>query len=197
VRFPNQLHSRLASTVASSQRLVQIAHQRLNTIGSQVNALQPGDWGELTLQGGWSSTGGHIPARSRIQQNGVSWLIGHIEGGTVTDGTVIGTLAAGFFNETYAHSFTVNAITGAQAASRSGATASFSVPYNNFSVTVSGGVWLAGPGEYAFVGQPITTATAVNLNTPTATIDTGGNITISNVPPEATQLSFSEFLPLI
>ena len=39
--FPNQLQDRLAKTIASTQRLVTNAHQRLNTIGSQVSALQP------------------------------------------------------------------------------------------------------------------------------------------------------------
>ena len=39
--FPSQLANRLASTVATTQRLVTTAHQRLNTVTSAVNALQP------------------------------------------------------------------------------------------------------------------------------------------------------------
>jgi hypothetical protein len=39
--FPSQLQDRLAKTIASTQRLVTNAHQRLNAIGSQVSALQP------------------------------------------------------------------------------------------------------------------------------------------------------------
>ena len=39
--FPSQLANRLAATVATTQRLVTTAHQRLNTVTSAVNALQP------------------------------------------------------------------------------------------------------------------------------------------------------------
>jgi hypothetical protein len=41
------------------------------------------------------------------------------------------------------------------------------------------------------------TTTAVNMNSPTITLSTSGQLTISNVDPSVTTLSFSELIPLI
>jgi hypothetical protein len=41
------------------------------------------------------------------------------------------------------------------------------------------------------------TATAVNMNSPTITLATSGQLTIQNVDPSVTTLSFSELIPLI
>ena len=119
--FPNQLANRAAATIAKTARLVTVAHVRLNTLGSQVSALTPGDWELLTLEAGWTSLPGYIPAQVRILQNGMSQLVGHIEGGTVTNGTVIGTLTSGYYNAVHAHSFTANVLAGAAAVSVAGA----------------------------------------------------------------------------
>jgi hypothetical protein len=118
--FPNQLANRAAATIAKTAKLVGTAHQRLNSIGSQVSALTPGSWQALTLEAGWSNVAGYIPAQVRIQQSGVALLVGHIEGGTTTDATVIATLASGYYNPVHAHSFTANVLAGASAVSVTG-----------------------------------------------------------------------------
>jgi hypothetical protein len=118
--FPSLLTNRAAAMISVTKQLVDTAHQRLNTLGSQVSALTPGDWELLTLQNGWSNLGGYIPAQVRILQNGMSQLVGHIAGGTVSNGTTIGTLTSGFYNSTHAHSFTANVLAGASAVSVSG-----------------------------------------------------------------------------
>lgn len=120
MKFPNQLQNRAAVTIAQTARLVATAHQRLNTIGSQVSALTPGDWEALALEAGWSNVSGYIPAQVRIQQNGVALLVGHIQGGTVTNGTVIATLDTGYYNPVHAHSFTANVLAGASSVSVAG-----------------------------------------------------------------------------
>ena len=137
--FPSKLAKRAAITIAQTQRAVNIAHQRLNTLGSQVSALTPGDWELLNLENGWSNVSGYIPAQSRILQNGMSQVIGHIQGGTVTSGTVIATLTAGYFNPVHAHAFTVNAVTGAQTAAQAGDLADLAGDLNDGTANITDG----------------------------------------------------------
>lgn len=118
--FPNQIQNRAAAVIAQTARLVSSAHQRLNTVGSQVSALTPGSWEPLTLGAGWTNVAGYIPAQVRINQAGVALLVGHIQGGAVANGTTIATLTAGFYNPVHAHSFTANVLAGAAAVSVSG-----------------------------------------------------------------------------
>lgn len=216
--FPGQLANRAAKTIADTRRLVQTAHQRLNTIGSQVSALQPGSWQALTLGNGWSNVSGYIPAQVRIQQNGVALIVGHIQGGTTTNGTVIAVLGAGFYNAVHAHSFTANVLAGASAVSVSG-TISGDTDQNGLTDGTTGGnsgIVVAGnagnnthqhfPGTYAVnnaqhvhtnVSGGQVPATPVNYNTVILSLDTSGNLTIQNCSSAATQLSFNETLPLL
>jgi len=212
--FPNQLQNRAAATIAQTRKLVQNAHQRLNTVVSQVTALTPGSWELVTLQHGWSNVPGYIPAQVRILQNGMSQLVGHIEGGTTTDGTVIGTLTAGFFNAVHAHSFTANVLAGASAVSVQGAISgqtdtnglSNAFTTGNSASASGSGAHTHGPGSYEVsgpghvhtnVGGSFVPATSINYNTVTLTLDTSGNLTLTNCSPAAQQLSFSELLPLV
>ena len=146
-KFPSRLQDRLAITVATTQRAVTSAHQRLNTIGSQVSALVPGDWQPVTLTASWVNLPGYVPAQIRIQQAGLALLTGHITGGTVTSGTIIGSVPAGYFNPTSQQAFTVNILTPAGAAA-------------------------------------------------VLTMTVTGQLVLTNCPAAATQLSFSEQLPL-
>lgn len=217
-RFPAQLANRAAITIAQTARLVQTAHQRLNTLGSQVAMLTPGSWQALTLQAGWSNIGGYVPAQVRIQQNGVALVIGHIQGGTTTDPTVIAVLGAGYFNTVHAHSFNANVLAGAGAVSVAG-TVSGTTDSNGLTDPTTGGAsgivssGSAGssthehfPGTYVVnnaahqhtnlsAGQ--VSATPVSYNTALLTLDTSGNLTLHNCPAAATQLSFNEMLPLL
>lgn len=215
--FPDRLANRAAATIASTQRLVQVAHQRLNTIGSQVASLTPGSWQSLTLENGWGNVSGYIPAQVRIQQNGVALIVGHIQNGTTTNGTTIATLGAGYFNPTHAHSFTANVLAGASAVSVSG-TISGQTDQNGLTDGTTGGdsgivvannptsaVHQHFPGTYAVNNaQHVHTnlsgnqasATPVNYNTVVLSLDTSGNLTIQNCSSSATQISFSETLPL-
>jgi hypothetical protein len=217
-RFPDQLANRAAKTIASTARLVNTAHQRLNTIGSQVSALTPGDWEALTLQNGWSNLSGYIPAQVRIQQSGVALLVGHIQGGTTTNGTLIAVLGAGYFNTVHAHSFTANVLAGASAVSVAGTISGTTDTngLNNPALTDNSGIVVAGnptssdhqhfPGTYTvddgthqhtnLSGGQIP-ATAINYNTVILNLDTSGNLTISNCSSSATQLSFNQQLPLV
>ena len=136
MRFPNQLQNRAAATIASTARLVGTAHQRLNTIGSQVSALTPGSWELLTLAGGWSNVSGYIPAQVRILQAGQAQIVGHIQGGA-TSGT-IATLTAGYYNPVHAHSFTANVLAGASAVSVSGSVSGSSDTAGLTDGTISG-----------------------------------------------------------
>lgn len=111
--FPDEVAKRLTSTIAKTQRLANSAHQRLNTLGSQVSALQPGDWTSVVLEAGWVNMADYIGAQVRYQGGGMAHLIGHISGGTTTSGTVIGTVAAGFYNPNGQHAFTANVLAGA------------------------------------------------------------------------------------
>jgi hypothetical protein len=115
VRFPNQLRHRAAATIARTDETATNAQQRLNTLGSKVASLTPGSFENIPLSGGWANIAGYVPAMCQIQNAGMSYLVAHIEGGTVANGTVIGTLTPGYYNTTYQHAFTVNAMTGAQA----------------------------------------------------------------------------------
>jgi hypothetical protein len=219
-RFPTQLANRAAITIAQTARLVQTAHQRLNTIGSQVASLTPGSWQSLTLLNGWSNVSGYIPAQVRIQQNGVALIVGHIQNGTTTNGTTIATLGAGYFNPTHAHSFTANVLAGASAVSVAGTisgttdTNGLNNPAvaNNSGIVNTGLGFSAGSNNHAhFPGTYDLTdgthqhtnvsggqipATPVNYNTVILSLDTSGNLTIQNCSSSATQLSFSETLPL-
>ncbi len=215
--FPNRLADRAAITIAKTAKLVNIAHQRLNTIGSQVASLTPGSWQALTLEAGWGNVAGYIPAQVRIQQNGVALLVGHIEGGTTTNGTTIATLASGYYNPTHAHSFTANVLAGASAVSVAG-TISGDTDQNGLTDGSTGGqsgIVVSGnagsnthehfPGTFAVNNaQHVHTnlsgnqasATPVNYNTVILSLSTSGTLTIQNCSSSATQISFSETLPL-
>ncbi len=245
MRFPNQLQNRAAATIAATARLVNTAHQRLNTQGSQISALTPGSWELLTLEAGWSNVSGYIPAQVRILQAGQAQIVGHIQGGTTTDPTVIAVLGAGYYNAVHAHSFTANVLAGAGSVAAAGTLASGSNPaatdnaslpngtisgssdtdglsngdINGTSASASGpgshshgggsyavtsGQHSHGPGSYAVTnGQhdhtlgTVTASTPVSYNSAMLTLDTSGNLTLHNCPAAATQLSFSESLPLV
>jgi hypothetical protein len=223
--------------------------QQITTLQSQAaasQALVPGDWEAILLTGGWSNLAGYIPAQARIMQAGMTQIVGHITGGTVTNGTVIGTLTSGYFNTVHAHTFSANAVTGAAAVSHAGAVSNPAVtagqlsdldstpnqaagvnptpesgsPGSSYSQsylsalagnvnTLSGYVEaLAGAfnlgnslhGSGTVGSQALSapaTATAVNMNSPTITLSTAGVLSIQNVDPSVTTLSFSELIPLI
>jgi hypothetical protein len=217
-QFPTRLADRAAITIAQTARLVQTAHQRLNTLGSQVASLTPGTWQSLTLQAGWSNIAGYIPAQVRILQNGMAQVVGHIQGGTTANATTIATLGTGFYNPNHAHSFTANVLAGASAVSVNG-TISGQTDQNGLTDGTTGGdsgIVVAGnagsnvhqhfPGTYAvnnaqhvhtnLSGNQIP-ATPVNYNTVILSLDTSGNLTIQNCSSAATQLSFNETLPLL
>jgi hypothetical protein len=142
--FPNKLGNRAAATIARSARLVQAAHQRLNTQGSQIASLTPGSWQALTLEAGWTNVAGYIPAQVRIQQSGVALLVGHIQGGAVANGTLIATLSAGYYNAVHAHSFTANVLAGAAAVSVSGSVSGTSDTAGLTDGTINGSTDTAG-----------------------------------------------------
>lgn len=216
--FPSQLADRAAKTIAETARLVRNAHQRLNTLGSQIASLTPGTWQSLTLQAGWSNVAGYIPAQVRILQNGMAQVVGHIQGGTTADSTVIAVLGAGFYNPVHAHSFTANVLAGASAVSVAGTISGTTDSSGLTDATTGGqsGIVVAGnagsnthqhfPGTYdvnnpshghANTGGGLVPATPVNYNTVILNLDTSGNLTISNCSSSATQLSFNETLPLL
>ncbi len=249
MRFPNQLQNRAAATIAATAKLVNTAHQRLNTQGSQISALTPGSWELLTLQNGWSNVAGYIPAQVRILQAGQAQIVGHVQGGTTTDPTVIATLGAGYYNTVHAHSFNANVLAGAGAVAAAGtgtlasgvnpaATDNASLPngtiaglsdtdglangtidgssaaasgpgshsHGGGSYAVTSGQHQHGPGSYAVTNgmhdhtlSTVTAATStpVSYNSAMLTLDTSGNLTLHNCPAAATQLSFSESLPLV
>lgn len=238
--FPNQLHVRAAATIAQAAKLAKNAHQRLNTLGSQISSLTPGSWENLALSGGWSNVPGYIPAMVRILQAGQAQIIGHIEGGTTADSTVIATLDAGFFNPNHAHSFTANVLAGASAVSVAGTVSGDSDTSGLNDGTINGssdshgltdgttsgtsgsasgaGSHAHGPGSYAVTNgthnhtggsfavadgthqhgsSALAPATPVNYNTVTLTLNTSGQLVLTNCSSSATQLSFNETLPLV
>jgi hypothetical protein len=234
--YPDRLRVRAAGLIAQTYDLVVNAHQRINSIGSQVSSLTPGDWELITLGEGWVNVPGYIPAQVRIASNGTAQVVGHIQGGTVTDGTVIGTLTSGYYNTVHSHAFTVNAVTGAASSSQAGTLSSGAGALGDLagqltsgtgalsdlagdlnSGTVSGtafGALSVATGltlHSGTVSVPTaltlhsgtvavtsgTTATPVNKNSPTITLGTDGTLTIANVDPNVTQLSFSQLLPLV
>jgi hypothetical protein len=220
--FPAQLPVRAAKMIADAKRLAQNAHQRLNTLGSQLSALQPGDWQPLTLENGWSNMSGYIPAQVQIQQSGLALITGHITGGTVSSGILIATLPAGYYNTAHAHQFTGNVLSGAAAVENAVSTGSFSdgslsgsilVPSgtNNCTGTVSGSTCeiVFGPGGYQFspsleddsasyVGQDISDqTTSINYNTPVFELSVSGELTLNNASSAAVSVSFTQLLPLV
>lgn len=251
-RIPTSFAQQLPKSIKGAFDAVKLHAQQITTLQSQTAALVPGDWEDIALDAGWSPLGGYIPPQVRILQNGMSQLIGHVTGGSVGDGTVIGTLTAGFFNPVHAHTFTVNAVTGASAAAHAGSlnntagaiTASnvsvpsadhtfqaalptSNIPTSDHTFTVTSGHITIGPSTQQFQNIPSSsvaslgmgpssgnqfsnningaatnltsgaTATPVNMNSPTITLDTSGNLTISNVNGNVTTLSFSELIPLV
>ena len=218
-----RLHSRQIAALQSGQGVVQA---QIAGVSAQVAAMQPGAWALISLQAGWANLGGYIPAQVRILQNGMSQVIGHIHGGTITDGTLIGTLAGGFFNTAHAHKFTGNATTGAGAVAHPGTgnvgdslvlaspLLSTQIPTSDHTVNVTGsgsGHIVLGPSGTTFQNIPggqftgtttiHNTATAgttnVNKNTPVILLSTSGQLTVMNFDPNVTELSFSELIPLI
>lgn len=242
-------HLRFPAIIREHVTAIKLHTQQIVTLQSQARAsaaLVPGDWEAILLTGGWSNLAGFIPAQVRIQQSGMSYLIGHITGGSTASGTVIGTLTSGFFNTVHAHTFSCNAVTGAQSAAHAGAVSNPAVSAGTLADLASSPQQPAGtnptptsgnaPGSYtpafdtaqsgnlnvlaAYVtalaqahnagsvlhnsgqvgSQALSnpaTATAVNMNSPTIMLSTSGVLTIQNVDPGVTTLSFSEHIPLI
>ena len=224
--FPDKLRNRAAGMIAASADLVTAAHVRISAIGSQVSSLTPGDWEDITLSGGWSNVAGYIPAQVRILQSGMSQLVGHIQGGTVTDGTLIGTLAGGFFNPSHAHKFTGNAVLGAASVAHPGTgdvtdslilaapIPTTFIPTSDHTVNVTGsgmGHVILGPSGTTFQNIPgasytgtttmhntaLTSSTNVNKNSPFIDLSVTGQLTIMNFDPSVTEISFSELIPLV
>jgi hypothetical protein len=218
---PKPVHQRLAHTIKQAVNTVAVHGQQIIHLQSKIGTLQPGDWETIALQAGWSSLGGYIPAQVRIMQGGMSQVIGHITGGAVADNTVIGTLTSGFYNPTHQHTFHARAMTGAAAVPAAGALTSTAVspvtvtspgtiPVNPHTFTVSGGVITissgalgsndTGNGATVFASMAVSngaTATSVSYNTPLITLDTSGNLILSNVSAAVTSISFSELIPLV
>lgn len=242
--FPNQMHVRVAETIAQTARLAKAAHRRLDTLVSSVSSLSPGSWEPLTLAAGWSNVAGFIPAQVRILQAGQAQVIGHIEGGTTADSTVIATLDAGFFNPNHAHSFTANVLAGASAVSVAGTVSGDSDTSGLADGTINGttdsdgladgtiggtSASASGPGSHSHGGgglavnnghhthagnsgsgslavadgnhghgsSALVPATPVNYNTVTLTLNTSGQLVLTNCSSSASQLSFNETLPLV
>jgi hypothetical protein len=210
------LPNRLASAVKGAVKAIGLHAQQITTLQSQVaalSALKPGAWENITLQNGWSNVAGYVPAQVRILQSGTTQIIGHIQGGGTSDGTVVGVLGKGFYNTVNAHSFTINVLSGAAAVSVQG-TISGQTDTNGLSNantvgtsdSASGsGSHSHGPGSYTVsnpghvhtnAGGNFQPATPVNYNTAIMTLDASGNLTLANCSSSATQLSFSELLPL-
>jgi len=249
-RQPVPLHMQLPVAIKNAVKGLALHTQQITTLQSAVaatTALVPGDWEDILLTGGWTALSGFIPPQVRILQNGMSQLIGHITGGTTTNGTVIGTLTAGYFNTVHAHTFAANAVTGAAAVSHAGTvpspgvstgsladlasspaqpagtnttptsgnapnpvTAAYATALaNNVNTLAAYVTALAGAHNAGSVlhnsgtlnsGQALSTpatTTAVNMNSPTITLSTSGQLTLQNVDPNVTTLSFSELIPLI
>ena len=202
---PKPIHQRLAHTIKQAVNTVAVHGQQIIHLQSTVGALQPGDWETIALQAGWGNLGGYIPAQVRILQNGMSQVIGHITGGAVADNTVIGTLTAGFYNPTHQHTFHARAMTGAGAVPNavSGVTVTTpgTIPVNGHVFAVSGGNVTIGSGVLGSndTGGTVWGAqsTPLNYNTPIITLDTSGNLTLTNVSAAVTALSFSELIPLV
>jgi hypothetical protein len=240
---------RLPAIIRSHIEKLGLHTQQITTLQSRVaatTALVPGDWEDILLTGGWSNLAGFIPAQVRIQQAGMSYLIGHITGGSTANGTVIGTLTAGFFNTVHAHSFSLNAVAGAQSSARAGAVSNPAVSAGTLADLASSPQQPAGGNPTPTSGSapnPVTqgyatalannvntlsayvsalaqahnagsvlhnggavgsqalsspaTATPVNMNSPTIMLSTSGVLTIQNVDPGVTTLSFAEHIPLI
>jgi hypothetical protein len=220
--FPRKLAVRAPAIIAETKRLVVNAHQRLNTLGSQLSALQPGAWQALSLENDWANMSGYIPAQVQILQSGLAQLTGHISGGTVSAGILIATLPSGYYNTVHAHQFTANVLSGASAVENAVSTGSFDngslvgsilVPSgtNNVTGTVSGSTCtiVFGPGgtqfspsleddSAAYAGQDISSqSTNINYNTAVLELTTTGELLLYNAASAAEQLSFTQLLPLV
>lgn len=210
--IPRPLSERLPAMIKQSASTLRLHAQQIVNLQSATGALSPGTWELLSLDNGWSNIAGYIPAQVRIQQSGLALLVGHIQGGTVTSGTLIGTLASGFYNPVHAHSFPANVLAGAGSTSiaATGYSDTDGLPNGGTtgtSASASGsGSHSHGPGSYsvsngqhyhAAAGATGNLGVAVSYNTCTFTVNTSGQVTISNCPSAASELSFSELLPLV
>lgn len=243
-QIPVPYGERLARMIKGTGTIIKLQAQQLVTLQSTVIALQPGDWEPITLESGWSNVPGYIAAQVRILQGGMAQIIGHIEGGSTGNGTLIGTLPAGYFSTEYAHAFAANVLAGAAAVNVTGTVTGDSDTGELADGTISGitqqtgvdngttdgasaaasgpGSHSHGPGSYALTsgqhyhagntaggslavtnGQhqhgssALTPLTPVSYNTVVLTLNTSGQLLLSNCPGAATQVSFSENLPLI
>lgn len=116
-KHPVPLHLRLAATIKSGVTSAALHAQQITTLQSQsalYSNLVPGSWEAITLENGWSNVAGSVPAQVRLITTSTIQIIGNIQGGTVTDGTVIGTLTAGFYNATHSHNVSLTAVAGAE-----------------------------------------------------------------------------------
>lgn len=114
-QVPTAFTDRLAGMIKGAAETVRLHAQQIVTLQSRYSSLAPGSWEPLTLGAGWANTTGFIPAQVRIQQTGLAYIVGHIQGGTTADGTLIATLTDGFFNPVHSHAFTANVVAGAEA----------------------------------------------------------------------------------
>jgi hypothetical protein len=239
-QIPPAFPDRLAQMIKGAANTVRLHAQQIVTLQSGYASLAPGSWESLTLVAGWSNLSGYIPAQVRIQQAGLAYIVGHIAGGTTSNGTVIATLDAGFFNPVHSHSFTANVMAGAASvnvsvsgdADSSGldnpnvsgfsdtahlpdgttegnsasASGSGSHSHGAGSYTLTNGAHWHGAGSldgslavansnHQHGTSSITTP--INYNTVTLTINTSGQLIVTNCNSSATQLSFAEHLPLV
>jgi hypothetical protein len=118
--FAKAAHQVLPAMIKAATTKLALHTQQITTLQSQsaaAQALVPGDWEAITLEAGWSNVSGAIPAQARLLTTTTVQIIANIEGGTTSNGTVIGTLTAGFYNTVHSHTFSVTAVAGAAAVS--------------------------------------------------------------------------------
>jgi hypothetical protein len=118
MRFPVPMKDRFAALVSGHEKSLGLHTQQITQLQSQVaatSALVPGSWENITLQNGWSNVSGSIPAQARLLTSTTVQIIANIAGTVTADGTIIGTLTAGFFNTVHAHTFGITAVSGAAA----------------------------------------------------------------------------------
>jgi hypothetical protein len=230
---------RLPITLKEIHNTVRLHIQQITTIQTNVKALQPGTWELLTLENGWTNMSGYIPAQVRILGAGQAQVVGHIQGGSTTDGTIIGVVGSGFFNPSHLHAFTANVLAGAASVSVNGDVTGSSDDSGLADGTIQGsstqvglpdgttqgnsgsasgaGSHSHGPGTYSVTNGQHThgsstysirdghhthgstslgSATPINYNTVTLTMNTSGQLVLTNCSGSASQLSFSEPLPL-
>jgi len=92
-------------------------NSEIAALQSQVNALAafPGAWNAVSLSNSWSNAPTYLPAQVRKVSSGSAQLVGIIQSGSTLDGTVIGTLPAGFINSSSNQIFNCSVVSGGDA----------------------------------------------------------------------------------